>query len=69
MKSSGKTDRREPLRDGHVRQGHPAIRKVALGEILPDSDRAVAAGVERRGVKQLSLCTWMAAFGRAFGDW
>ena len=48
VKSSGKTDRREPARDEHVRQGHPAICKVARGEILPDSDRVVAAGVERR---------------------
>ncbi len=48
MKSSGKTDRRKPTRDEPVRQGQPAICKVAVGEILPDSDRVVAAGVERR---------------------
>jgi hypothetical protein len=48
VKSSDKTDRREATRDEHVRQGHPAIRKVAVSEIMPDSDRAVAAGVERR---------------------
>jgi hypothetical protein len=30
LKSSSKTGRRDLTRDQHVRQGHPAIRKVAL---------------------------------------